>query len=143
MILCWPSVCRCEKLLLLLKSGVKIQKHCLVAEMKLKMSLLHIELFQFQLCHQVAIFYFDLTFPIYWPLVKNASFRFFMHHELITNIKQNITNDCFWGSCIAGTLKSSIFTDIYPGVCWCDSLPFPQSTIKCHFLDWIPMPVWK
>ena len=53
---------------------------------------MHIYHFQFHLCHQVAFFHVDITFPIYGPSQK-IIIQIFYTPWLDRNIRQNIKNE--------------------------------------------------
>ncbi len=69
------------------------------------------------------------------PLVKQVSFRFFIHRN--KNIAQNIKDECFWASCILGTLNMMNNSNDYiragTEVVW--NAPFPLWYFSINVLN--------
>ncbi len=95
------------------KSGLKVEKRYLVAELKLKMS--HFAYLTFSISAQPpgGILPLWLHFYHLWTLGQNSIIHIFDTSWLDKNFKQNVKTECFCASCtcISGTLKNTMRGD--------------------------------
>ncbi len=94
------------------KSVVKVQKHHLVAELKLKMSLFAYLTFSISALPPSGVFPLWLHFWHPWSLSQRSIIHIYDTSCLDTKIRQNVKNECIWASCISDTLKNKSFYSI-------------------------------